>query len=122
MPLIDQLNARIVRNQASDREVARLSGMTIAEYDTDVTAPDPLRDAAERMAQRLSFNAYCREYGVWGVRKEFHDWLVANHDHEGGDIRPAWDWMLLYEEFGPSARHDDGADELSDPEIMGRRF
>ena len=81
-----------------------------------------LEDAARKLAERLSFNAYCREYGVWGVRKEFHDWLVANHDHEGGDIRPAWDWMLLYEEFGPSARHDDGADELSDPEIMGRRF
>ena len=81
-----------------------------------------LRDAAERMTERLSFNAYCKQYRVWGVRKEFHDWLVANHDHESGDIRPAWDWALLYEEFDPTARHDDGTDELHDPELLALRF
>jgi len=44
MPIIRNLDARIARNQASDREVARLSGMTIEEYDADVTAPDPRGD------------------------------------------------------------------------------
>ena len=112
MPFIHQLNARIVRNQASDREVARLTGQTIAEYDTDVTAPDPLRDAAERMAQRLSFNAYCREYGVWGVRKEFHAWLVETHDHDRVDIRPAWQWELLYLEFEDADERDTQQDAL----------
>ena len=39
--LLAQLDARCARNRASDEEVARLVGMTIAEFDADTTAPDP---------------------------------------------------------------------------------
>ena len=35
-----QLDAYCARNRASDEEVARLAGMTIAEFDADTTAPD----------------------------------------------------------------------------------
>jgi hypothetical protein len=40
MTIIDELNARIERGKASDREAAKLAGMTIEEYDTDTTAVD----------------------------------------------------------------------------------
>ena len=46
--IIDRLNARIARDQASDREVARLAGMTIEEFDADTTAPDPADEEATR--------------------------------------------------------------------------
>ena len=38
--LIAKLNAKIEQGKASDREVARLSGMTVAEFDADTTARD----------------------------------------------------------------------------------
>ena len=38
--IVDRIAARIARDQASDREVARLTGQTIEEYDADTTAPD----------------------------------------------------------------------------------
>ena len=39
--LLAQLDARCARKRASDEEVARLAGMTIAEFDADTTALDP---------------------------------------------------------------------------------
>ena len=39
--LIAHLDAICARNRASDEEVARLAGMTVAEFDADTTAPDP---------------------------------------------------------------------------------
>jgi len=36
-----QLDARVARKRASDDEVARLAGMTVAEFDADTAAPDP---------------------------------------------------------------------------------
>ena len=38
--LIAKLNAKIEQGKASDREVARLAGMTVAEFDADTTARD----------------------------------------------------------------------------------
>jgi len=40
--LLAQLDACRERNRASDEEVARLAGMTVAEFDADTTAPDPV--------------------------------------------------------------------------------
>ena len=42
MTIIDDLNARIKRGKASDRAVADATGMTVEEYDADVTAVDPV--------------------------------------------------------------------------------
>ena len=39
--LIAHLDARCARKRASDEEVARLAGMTVAEFDADTAAPDP---------------------------------------------------------------------------------
>ena len=41
MDFLDKLNARIERNRASDREVAKAVGTTVAAMDRDTTAPDP---------------------------------------------------------------------------------
>jgi hypothetical protein len=41
MTIIDDLNAKIARDRASDDEVARIAGVTPAEFDADTTAPDP---------------------------------------------------------------------------------
>ena len=38
---LTQLDTRCACKRASDEEVARLAGMTIAEFDADTTAPDP---------------------------------------------------------------------------------
>lgn len=43
----DQLLEKTERNKASDAEVARLSGMTLEEFDADVTAPDPITGEPE---------------------------------------------------------------------------
>ena len=42
MALIDDLARRIERGKASDRELARIAGQTIAEMDADTRAPDPV--------------------------------------------------------------------------------
>jgi hypothetical protein len=42
MSIIDQLNAKIERRQAEDREFARITGQTIAELDANTTARDPV--------------------------------------------------------------------------------
>ena len=46
MPNFDEfmktINGRADRRRASDAEVARLSGVTIEQFDADTTAPDPL--------------------------------------------------------------------------------
>ena len=39
---LEVLDRRTQQRRASDREVARLTGQTIAEYDADTTAPDPV--------------------------------------------------------------------------------
>ena len=44
--LIAHLDAYCARKRASDEEVARLAGMTIAEFDADTTAPDPEQEQA----------------------------------------------------------------------------
>jgi hypothetical protein len=47
MTIIDELNAQVARKRASDREIARIAGMTVEEYDTDTTA----RTAASRESE-----------------------------------------------------------------------
>ena len=49
--LLAQLDAYCARNRASDEEVARLAGMTIAEFDADTAAPDPDPGAEEEQAR-----------------------------------------------------------------------
>jgi hypothetical protein len=44
MTIIDQLNAKMERDRASDAEVARIVGMTVEEYDADVTRLDHADD------------------------------------------------------------------------------
>ena len=39
--LMAQINKRAADRRASDREIARLSGVSVAELDADTTAPDP---------------------------------------------------------------------------------
>ena len=39
--LVDRLNARVARGKASDRELARQAGTTVAALDRDTTARDP---------------------------------------------------------------------------------
>lgn len=48
MEIIDRLNRQIEHQQASDREVARLTGLTIDEYDADTMAPDPEEEWAAK--------------------------------------------------------------------------
>lgn len=48
MNIVDELNARIERGKASDRELARITGQTIAELDADTTRPDPFDALLER--------------------------------------------------------------------------
>lgn len=38
---LDRLNAQIARRQASDRELARITGQTVAQLDRDLTQRDP---------------------------------------------------------------------------------
>ena len=45
--ILNGLDAYCARKRASDEEVARLVGMTIAEFDADTTAPDPGAGAEE---------------------------------------------------------------------------
>ena len=111
MPIIRNLDAYCARKAASDREVARLSGMTIEEYDADVTAPDPLRDAAERMAERLSFNAYCREYGIDAARENFW-WHLVSHGYTPGEALAAWQWETYWQGFRAADERDTHADAL----------
>lgn len=52
MNIVEKLNAKVARDQASDDEVARIAGMTAEEYDEDVTQPDfrfELRDNGQRV-------------------------------------------------------------------------
>jgi len=71
-----------------------------------------LEDAARKLAERISFNAYCREYGVGDAREGFHAWLVETHDHDRVDIRPAWQWEWLYLEFEDADERDTQQDAL----------
>ena len=41
MTIIERLTNYVENKRASDAEVARLTGMSIPEYDADTTAPDP---------------------------------------------------------------------------------
>jgi len=43
----DRLLAKIARDRQSDAEVAKAAGLTLAEYDADVTADDPRDEEAE---------------------------------------------------------------------------
>ena len=45
---LTQLDTRCAQKRASDEEVARLAGMTIAEFDADTTALDPDTGAEEQ--------------------------------------------------------------------------
>ena len=50
MSLLDWYNqelSKINQRQASDREVARLVGMTIEQFDADTTAPDEREECTE---------------------------------------------------------------------------
>ena len=49
--LLAHLDARCARKRAGDEEVARLVGLTIAEFDADTTAPDPDPGAEEEQEQ-----------------------------------------------------------------------
>jgi len=55
--LMDQVNRRAEARRASDREMARLAGMTIEEFDADTTAPDPLGE------QRDDYECLHCDYG-----------------------------------------------------------
>ena len=67
---------------------------------------------AARMAQRLSFNAYCKQYSIGAAREQFHAWLVENHDHDKGDIRAAWDWEAHWQSFMEADQRNTHADAL----------
>jgi len=71
-----------------------------------------LEDAARKLAERLSFNAYCKEYKIGDAREGFHAWLVVTRGHTTGDIRPAWQWEWLYLEFEDADERDTHADAL----------
>lgn len=47
--LMEQINHKREAERASDLEIARLSGVTIEEFDADTTAPDPLEDDDEQV-------------------------------------------------------------------------
>ena len=71
-----------------------------------------LEDAARKLAERLSFNAYCKEYKIGDAREGFHAWLVETHGHTTGDIRPAWEWECLYLKFDAADERDTQQDAL----------
>jgi hypothetical protein len=58
--LIDRLNTRIERGKAGDRAVAKLSGMTVAEFGADTTAPDPRLPDHERHTNRADRQVCCK--------------------------------------------------------------
>jgi len=83
--ILDQLNERIAR------ELARLTGQTIEEFDADVTAPDP---PAYTPFTRCGFNCYVKLRNVNGARDRFHQYLVE-HDRALKVLTVAqWDSLL----------------------------
>lgn len=82
MTIIDELNAKIERDRASDREVAKLAGITVAELDADTTALDtPVRGSV--------FNRFCTGFGITADRQLFHKFCKRRY------ARSAWTWSLL---------------------------
>lgn len=59
--IVDKLNAKVARDQASDDEVARIAGMTQDEYAADVTRLD--HADAQPEDQCYNCGAYGRELG-----------------------------------------------------------
>ena len=89
--ILDQLNERIARLQASDIELAQLTGQTIEEFDADTTAPDP---PAYTPFTRCRFNCYVKLRNVNGARDRFHQYLVE-HDRALKVLTVAqWDSLL----------------------------
>jgi len=89
--ILDQLNERIARRQASDRELMRLTRQTIEEFDADTTAPDP---PAYTPFTRCRFNCYVKLRNVNGARDRFHQYLVE-HDRALKVLTVAqWDSLL----------------------------
>ena len=66
-----QTLARIEANKASDAEVARLTGQTIAEFDADTTAPDyvlPVMPDHEQRTNRTGRQVCCKTCHNCGTR------------------------------------------------------
>jgi hypothetical protein len=62
MTIIDELNAKIARAQASDRELARITGQTVGEMDADTTARDPTDTRRAWIVRRITSLQNSRDY------------------------------------------------------------
>jgi len=99
MTIIDDLNAKIERDQASDRELSRITGLPVGEIDEDTTAPDPQEpdpqtfdDLTEREQQPYYDEAqatlcdllWCtRVWEAWSVgTMTADDFIRADEDNE----------------------------------------
>jgi hypothetical protein len=88
MTIIDELDAKIARDRASDDEVARIAGMTPAEFDADTTAADPVV-TLDSPVRGSVFNRFVTAYGITDDRELFHKFCLQRC------ARHLWTWDVL---------------------------
>ena len=85
MTIVDELNAKIERDRASDAEAARLAGMTPEEFDADTTVPDPVPQTTislEAAVRGSVFNRFVTAYGITEDREQFHAYALSRVPRE----------------------------------------
>ena len=100
MTIILSSDPRLARRQASDRELVRITGQAIEEFDADTTAPDP-RDNGDLM----TLAQYCDAVAIYGptrtrliqyVGREMDRMEARGHDVPEPWRRTRWDWYRDY--------------------------
>ena len=93
--IIDELNAKVARDRASDDEVARIVGMTPEEFDADTTAADPTHGWHDVPADLPEL----REYVILCTESDASPWSnrspCAQIIRRGGSLRltaQSWSW------------------------------
>jgi len=88
------------KRRSSDRELMRLTGQTIEEFDADTTAPDP-RDNGDLM----TLAQYCDAVAIYGPTRtrliQYVDRALDRMEARGHNVpepryRTRWDWYRDY--------------------------
>jgi hypothetical protein len=134
MTIVDELNAKVARDRASDDEVARLMGYTGEEMDADMTRLD---HADVTALDPIPFQTFVHGAGILLDRDAFHAFAVA----EAGEKPKMFftEWIKLWNRYcdieqarfdardlqdtqataldRACSRFDDGDDERHDPHL-----
>jgi len=89
--IIDTINARTEARRSSDRELAHITGQTVAELDADTTQPDL------RASERCCFNYFTRLRNINYERDRFHAYCQERGRADG--TLQLWQWDSLYAMF-----------------------